>query len=209
MFYMKNNLLYDEYIAIKYPQYSLMVTKNEYLDSSPALPPTTVLSLLISKATTTTTTEAPNSIFKVFPSLFRGGLSSLDARYWHRWVGSSKTRLCFSETSWYGIKKPRRTGIQSSGKEWRRWQDSRWPGRMFTKWEIQCHWPSKIKVKATVTTLRSKKICSIAVGFSSVFYQVYCGAGSWSVVQSERQNRAWPWQDQRKKRKTILQVFWF
>ena len=129
----KRTLLYDEYIAVQYSQYSLMVTKNEYPDSSPALPPTTVLSLLISTTTTTTTTEAPNSIFNIFPSLFRGGLSSLDARYWHRWVGSFKTRLCFSETSWYGIKKPRRTGIQSSGKEWKRWQASRWPGKMLTK----------------------------------------------------------------------------
>ena len=125
MFYMKNNLLYDEYIAIQYSQDSLMVTKNEYPDSSPALPPTTVLSLLISTTTITTTTEAPNSIFNIFPSLFRGGLSSLDARYWHCcWDVSSKTRMCFSGTCWYGIKKPRRTGTPSSGKEWRKWRDS-------------------------------------------------------------------------------------
>ena len=130
----KRTLLYDEYIAVQYSQYSLMVTKNEYLDSSPALPPATVLSLLISTATTTTTTEAPNSIFNIFPSLFRGGLSSLDARYWHCcWDVSSKTRMCFSGTCWYGIKKPRRTGTPSSGKEWRKWRDSHWPSKMLTK----------------------------------------------------------------------------
>ena len=179
---MKNNLLYDEYVAIQYSQDSLMVTKNEYLDSSPALPPTTVLSLLISTATTTT--KAPNSIFNIFPSLFRGGLSSLDARYWHRWVGSFKTRLCFSGTSWYGIKKPRRTGIQSSGKEWRRWQDSRWPGKMFTKWEIQCHWPSKIKLKATVTTLRSTKNMQHCSGIFKCFLSGILR--SWELVRCSK-----------------------
>jgi len=51
-----------------------------YFTSSPVIPPATMLSLLIStmSSTPTTSTMTP-SLFNLFPSLFRGGLSSLDS----------------------------------------------------------------------------------------------------------------------------------
>ena len=59
--------------------------------SSPALPPTTVLSLLISTTSTTisTTTTVTPSLFNIFPSLFlkngaRGGLASIGSDRWWR-----------------------------------------------------------------------------------------------------------------------------
>jgi len=80
-----------EYLQVLTQAYALIPSQcGGYFTSSPALPPTTVLSLLISTTTTTTTTEAPNSIFNIFPSLFRGGLSSLDTR--DKLVRAKKTK---------------------------------------------------------------------------------------------------------------------